>query len=61
MAQTPLFLADGVSSSATHNGIHRIVLFQLSKDAKPTETVEIAVPDKALKDIVEALSKVLRK
>lgn len=61
MAQTPLFLADGVSSSATHNGIHRIVLFQLSKDAKPTETVEIAVPDKALKDIVEALSRVLRK
>lgn len=61
MAQTPLFLADGVSSSATHNGIHRIVLFQLSKDAKPTETVEIAVPDKALKDIVEALSKLLRK
>lgn len=61
MAQTPLFLADGVSSSATHNGIHRIVLFQLSKDAKPTETVEIAVPDKALKDVVEALSKLLRK
>lgn len=61
MAQPPLFLADGVSSSATHNGIHRIVLFQLSKDAKPTETVEIAVPDKALKDIVEALSRVLRK
>jgi hypothetical protein len=61
MAQPPLFLADGVSSSATHNGIHRIVLFQLSKDAKPTEIVEIAVPDKVLKDIVEALSRVLRK
>ena len=61
MAQPPLFLADGVSSSATHNGIHRIVLFQLSKDAKPTETVEIAVPDKALKDIVDPLSGVLRK
>lgn len=55
MSQVPLFLADGVSSCSTHNGIHRLVLFQLSKDAKPGEVVEIAIPDRALRDIVNVL------
>lgn len=59
MSQVPLFLADGVSSCSTHNGIHRLVLFQLSKDAKPSDVLEIAIPDRALKDIVDVLSRVL--
>lgn len=61
MAGVPIHLADGVSSCSTHNGIHRLVLFQLTKDGKPSDTVEIALPDRALKDVVDVLSRLLTK
>ena len=61
MSGIPFFLADGVSSSSAHNGIHRLVLFHLDKDGKPSDEVEIAMPERALKDIVEVLSRSLRK
>lgn len=56
MSGIPFFLADGVSSCSTHNGIHRLMLFQLSKEGKPGDTVEIAIPEQALKDFVDVLS-----
>jgi hypothetical protein len=59
MANAPLYFVDGLLSVATHNGVHRLVLFKLSGGEKGTAEpcVEIAVPDSAVRSIMETMGK----
>lgn len=51
---------DGVSSVATHNGVHRITFFRLAADGKPHPEVELIIPASATNPIIDALGKLRR-
>ena len=49
---------DGIQSIASHNGVHRIVFFQLVGDGRQNESVlEMIVPASSMRSIGEALLK----
>ena len=48
---------DGVSSIGTHNGVHRIVCYQLSESGKPQPNLELQIPAAAVRAFAEAIAK----
>ena len=48
---------DGIQALAVHNGVARIKLIRLGADGKPAATLELLVPTKQVKSIVEGLNK----
>jgi hypothetical protein len=53
-------MIDGVASVSSHNGIIRIVGFQLDAAGKQVPSVELLVPPGAVGSLLEALEKVTR-
>jgi hypothetical protein len=58
MANTPKYLVDGLLSVSTHNGIHRLMFYELvgadSPQARPY--LELAIPAPAMPSIAEAIT-----
>jgi hypothetical protein len=54
----PVFLVDGVSNIAIHNGVARMQFMRLEVDGKAVPSHEVWVPLPAMKSILEALRKV---
>jgi hypothetical protein len=52
------YLVDGLLSVATHNGVHRLVFYELSETESPQAQprLELAIPESALPSIVETLA-----
>jgi hypothetical protein len=49
---------DGIQSIASHNGVHRVVFFQLIGDGRQNEPVlELIIPASSVRSIGEALVK----
>ena len=48
---------DGISSVATHNGVHRVVFYKLSSDQRPEPCLELLVPDSSVRGIVDAMAR----
>jgi hypothetical protein len=59
-SQDMVCFIDGISSIATHNGVHRIIFYKLTADQRPEPTVELVVPDSSLRGIVDAMARVSR-
>jgi hypothetical protein len=57
MAAHPSILVDGISTVATHNGVHRVTWFKLTSDQKPEPICELMIPASAVQGVVAALSK----
>jgi len=57
MATHPSILIDGISTIASHNGVHRMVCFKLTSDQKPEPICELMIPASATQAIVQAISK----
>ena len=53
-------LIDGVSTISSHNGIIRIVAYQLDNTGKQVPSVELLVPPGAVKSLLEALEKLTK-
>lgn len=55
--QIPSFVVDGVSSVATHNGLHRVVLFKHAKQGVGiADSVELVIPTGVANAIAKSLS-----
>ena len=52
MTAYPSILIDGITTIATHNGVHRITFFKLTNDQKPEPICELMVPSSAIKGII---------
>jgi hypothetical protein len=57
MAQVTSVLVDGISTIATHNGVHRIVMYRLGSDQKPEQVIELQLPEKSTADVLAALGR----
>ena len=54
---SPIYLVDGVSAIAIHNGVARIQFMRLNMDGKPETCVELAVPVAQVRNIADAFGK----
>ena len=58
MTNTPKYLVDGLLSVTTHNGVHRLMFYELegaeSPQARPY--IELAIPASAMPSIAEAIT-----
>jgi hypothetical protein len=58
MTNTPKYLVDGLLSLTTHNGVHRLIFYELagadSPQARPY--VELAIPAPVMHSIVETIT-----
>lgn len=57
MSELPSILVDGVSSVASHNGVHRITFFKLTNDPKPEPVLELQVPAVTVAELVNLLGR----
>lgn len=57
MSTTPSFLADGIATIASHNGVHRVTFYKLTSDQKPEPAVELLLPEKAVAELAAALGR----
>jgi hypothetical protein len=48
---------DGISSVASHNGIHRVMCYSLDGEGKPEKSVELIIPHASLFSVRDALAK----
>ncbi len=48
---------DGISAIGTHNGVHRIVCYQLSESGQPKPNVELQIPAAAVRAFAEAIAR----
>jgi hypothetical protein len=61
MAQTDQqAFIDGITSIATHNGVHRIVRYKLTERGQPQPSVELLVPSTSVGEFVNAFSRLSR-
>jgi hypothetical protein len=58
MANTPKYLVDGLLSLITHNGVHRLMFYELSGADSPKARpyVELAIPAAVMHSIVETIT-----
>jgi hypothetical protein len=56
----PIFLVDGVSSIALHNGVARIQFMRLNVEGKAEPVCELAVPGPQVRSIMEAFAKAVK-
>ena len=61
MANTPKYLVDGLLSLTTHNGVHRLIFYELSGADSPEARpyVELAIPAAVMHSIVETITSML--
>jgi hypothetical protein len=52
-----IFLVDGVSAVAVHNGVARVQFMKIGVDGKATDSHELLVPLSAVKSVMDALRK----
>jgi hypothetical protein len=50
-------LADGITSVASHNNVHRVVCYQLNAKGEAEPSVEILIPSASVKAFAAALSR----
>lgn len=57
MDQSNIYLVDGVSAVAVHNGVGRVQFIQIGVDGAATESLQLLIPLNAVKTILDALRK----
>lgn len=57
MQDHPMYLIDGISSIAIHNGVARIQFMCLGLDGEPMPKVQLHVPVNSIKMVIKALRK----
>ncbi|WP_430233708.1 hypothetical protein, partial [Nitrosomonas communis] len=57
MQDEKVFLVDGVSTIAIHNGVVRIQFMRLGTDGGPQPCLQLHVPVSAMKSVAEAIRK----
>jgi hypothetical protein len=57
--QCPKYLVDGLLSLTTHNGVHRLIFYELSEADSPRPYVELAIPAPVMHSIVETITSML--
>jgi len=55
-----LAFIDGITSIATHNGVHRIICYKLTERGQPLPSVELLVPSTSVPELVSAFSRLTR-
>lgn len=55
--EVPFCFVDGITSISSHNGVHRLVCYQLAADGTTVPCLELLIPGPAVAQISEAFRK----